>query len=134
MQTRDVLTEKRLWELEEMVAEISPEELKRKMDEGEIFHLVEVSNQNDYNSGHLPGALFIPMSKLIDEANKRFQKFEQIVIYTVESNSSAGLFAVRKLQRDGFSNVMWLKEGKAGWKNAGYPLESEKIETETSDS
>lgn len=123
MQTRDLLTEKRLWNLEGMVAEISLEELKSKMDGGEIFHLVEVSNPEDFRKGHISGAINIPLTNLKETANQKFRKYEQIVVYCQESASSVGTTAARILQNLGFANVLLFQGGKEAWQKAGYSIE-----------
>jgi rhodanese-related sulfurtransferase len=125
MQIRDLLTEKRLHQLEEMVAEIDVQELKKKIDNGEIFQLVEVSNPEDFKKGHLEGATNIPLAWLPEMAPLKFHKLQQIVIYCENSNSSVGVAAARILQRLGFANMLLLKGGKERWQQAGLPLESE---------
>jgi len=128
MQRKDLLTEKRLYDLEEMVAEIGLKELKSKIDGGEIFGLVEVSNTEDFKKGHIPGAVNIPLNFFGETANKKFRKYEQIVVYCQETFFSVGISAARILQRLGFSNVLLFRGGKEAWEKAGYLMESEPIE------
>ncbi len=122
MQIKDLLTEKRLHHLEEMVSEITVDELKAKVKRHEIFKLVEISNPDDFDNGHIDGAINIPLDSLAREASKRFRKFQQIVIYVQEAASSVGTVAAGRLQRLEFSNVVLLKGGKEAWRNAGLPL------------
>lgn len=128
MQIRDLLTEKRLRNLEEMVAEISLEELESKLDAGEIFRLVEVSKAEDFKNGHIPGAINIPLTSLAETANRKFRKYEQIVVYCQAATSSVGIAAARILQQSGFSNVLLFREGKEAWQKAGYPIDTVKTE------
>ena len=81
MQIKDLLTEKRLHHLEEMVSEITVDDLKSKIKRHEIFKLVEISNPDDFTNGHIDGAINISLDSLAAEASKRFRKFQQIVIY-----------------------------------------------------
>jgi len=122
MQIKDLLTEKRLHHLEEMVSEITVDELKAKVKRHEIFKLVEISNPDDFDNGHIAGAINIPLDSLAKEANKRFRKFQQIVIYVQEAASSVGTVAAGRLQRLEFSNVVLMRGGKEAWRNAGLPL------------
>ncbi|MCG8605248.1 rhodanese-like domain-containing protein, partial [bacterium] len=108
-----------------LVSEIDVLELKAKMDAGEIFKLVEVSNQSHYDEGHLSGAIQIPLEGLQSIVLKRFRKFQQIVIYCEEAKSSVGLNAVRFLQHIGFSNVILLRGGKEAWRAAGLPIQKD---------
>ncbi len=122
MKIKDLLTEKRLHHLEEMVSEITVDELKAKVKRHEIFKLVEISNPDDFDNGHIAGAINIPLDSLAKEANKRFRKFQQIVIYVQEAASSVGTVAAGRLQRLEFSNVVLMRGGKEAWRNAGLPL------------
>jgi len=122
MKIKDLLTEKRLHHLEEMVSEITVDELKSKIKHNEIFKLVEISNPDDFDNGHIDGAINIPLDSLATEASKRFRKFQQIVIYVQEEVSSVGTVAAGRLQRLEFSNVVLLRGGKEAWRNAGLPL------------
>ncbi len=125
MQIKDILTEKRLCHLEPMVAEINVQELKTKIDAGEIFKLIEVSNPEHFQTGHIKGAMNIPLNSLEQTAPQQFRKFQQIVIYSQDANSSVSAVAARTLQKLGFTNVLALKGGKEAWKNAGFPLEGQ---------
>lgn len=134
MQIKDLLTEKRLRHLEEMVSEITVDELQSKIKGSEIFKLVEISNPDDFANGHIKGAINIPLDSLATEASERFRKFQQVVIYTQEATSSVSTVAAGRLQRLGFSNVVLLRGGKEAWRNAGLPLtgqEDAEPETET---
>lgn len=127
MQIRDLLTEKRLRQLEEMVALISPQELQEKIKAGEIFQLVDVSDPDDFEQGNIANAINIPLSDLLEVAPQKFRKFQQIVVYCQETNSSVGIVAARMLHRAGFSNVLLLKGGKEAWQHAGFPLQGETV-------
>ncbi len=122
MQIRDLLTEKRLRHLEEMVAEISPQTLHSKIENGESFQLLEISHIDDYQSGHINGAVCVPLSEVESYALKHFRRFQQIVVYCTEASSNLAIIAARKLQRAGFTNVLVLRGGKEAWKNEGYLL------------
>ena len=106
-----------------MVTEITVDELQRKKEDGEIFKLVEVSDAEDFEAGHIAGAIHITVSELHDKSVQLFKKFQQIIVYAEESSSSVGSIAARMLQQLGFSNALLLKGGKEGWKGAGLPLE-----------
>ncbi|MFQ5675907.1 MAG: rhodanese-like domain-containing protein [bacterium] len=131
MQKKDMLTSKRLRHLEAMISEMTVDELNAKMKRGEIFKLLEVSNPNDFEKGHIEGAIHILIDVLETEAEKRFRKFEQIVVYTREASSSVGMVAVRKLQALGFSNVLLLRGGSEAWQNANLSLSENKVEVKS---
>lgn len=128
MKIRDVLTEKRLQNLEAMVSEIEVEVLQGKIEAGEIFKLIEVSRSEDFDKGHIAAAVHIPLDSIIETVSRSFRKIQQIVVYCEEANSSVGTNAVRFLQRLGFSNAVLLRGGKSAWREAGLPLESRNSE------
>lgn len=118
METKDLLTEKRLSQLSEMVAEISTAELSEKIENGEIFKLLEISDADDFAAGHIKGAMHVTLDRVREAALSQFRKYQQIVVYCQESNSSVARVAALQLQRAGFTNVLVLKGGKEAWKQA----------------
>ncbi|MFQ5707527.1 MAG: rhodanese-like domain-containing protein [bacterium] len=120
-----MLTEKRLRKLEGMVAEITLEELHSKIENGECFHLLEVSNQADFDSGHIQGAIHVSLPAVGEFATAHFKRYEQIVIYGEDAASSVGTVAARTLQGAGFSNVLVLNGGKEAWRTACLPLDGQ---------
>ncbi|SDR20114.1 rhodanese-like domain-containing protein [Natronobacterium texcoconense] len=53
-----------------MVEEIPPEELKEKLENGEDVQVVDIRSEPEYERGHVPGAINVPMNELpsrIDE-------------------------------------------------------------------
>ncbi len=122
MQTKDLLTEKCLRQLEEMVTEISPQDLNAKFLGEEIFQLVDVSDPGKFAEGRIAGAINIPLDSLVATVESSFKKFQQVVLYHDQASSSAGTVAARRLQRVGFFNVVLLRGGKEGWKAAGLAL------------
>ena len=65
-----------------MSAIIARDELKAKIDRGEDFKLVEALAEDQYEEGHLPGAINIPASRVRDLAPKMLpDKNADIVVY-----------------------------------------------------
>ena len=123
MQVRDLLTEKRLRSVEAPVSEIDLDTLKKKLQNQEVFGLVEVSEKADFEAGHIQNAIPARLEEILDVAGHRFRKFQQIIIYTSEASSRAAMLAGQRLQQAGFANVVVLKGGKEAWRNAQLPLD-----------
>ncbi len=51
-----------------MTATIARDELKRKIDRGDCFVLVETLPEFQFEQGHLPGAVNLPPSKVREQA------------------------------------------------------------------
>jgi rhodanese-related sulfurtransferase len=65
-----------------MVATITRDELKNKMDRGDRFKLVETLPEGAFEQIHLPGAINIPPDQLQRLAPKKLpDKNEEIVVY-----------------------------------------------------
>lgn len=129
----DILTEKRLCHLEEFVAEITIADLKRKINNGEKFILIDVSHREDFNKSHLEGAVNLNLGEISETAEIQFHKYQQIIVTCQDADSIAGKRAVQLLQRAGFTNALLLKGGKQDWQNAGLPILEFTEDTNSSD-
>jgi len=126
MKMKDMLTETRLRQLEKAVTEITSQALNSKFHNGEIFKLIEVSEPAQFEQGHIDSAQNVTLGYLQPYAEKKFKKYQQIVLYTSAATSNASIASARKLAHAGFSNVQALKGGKEGWEKANLPLKGER--------
>lgn len=106
-----------------MPREISAEELKRKIDSGEDFVLVEALLPKEYEQWHLPGAINIHFNKIAKEAGERLEKDEEIILYCHDPECNASPLAAKKLESLGYTNVVLFPGGKSAWSEANYPVE-----------
>jgi rhodanese-related sulfurtransferase len=68
--------------LSEMVKTIEREELKKKIDRGDHFRLVETLSEEKYRKGHLPGAVNLPPDQLAELAPRLLpDRSEEIIVY-----------------------------------------------------
>jgi rhodanese-related sulfurtransferase len=94
------------------IPEISPHELKRKMDAGEPFELIDVRESFEYEIARIDGAKLIPLGEIterLDELNS-----EQLIVVHCHSGKRSAQ-AARLLQERGFSNVYNLEGGIDRW-------------------
>jgi rhodanese-related sulfurtransferase len=89
---------------------------------------IDVRNKEDYNKGHVKGALGIPLSDL--EYNLgRISKDKEIVLYCEGTwgggKCDASMSAGRILIKNGFKpgKIKVFEDGYGSWENAGYPTE-----------
>ena len=110
------------------IKEISPAELKTKLDAKENFVLVDVRESAEYEHGHIGGAHLVPRGIIEAAADTSYPKHypplsgardQQIVLYCATSGRSAMSAAV--LQMMGFKNVLNLAGGFARWESEGMP-------------
>lgn len=113
------------------IREITPEEAKRLLDVPghEGWHFVDVREPYEYEAGHVPGARSFPRGFLEVRADLAHHKRDpwledrsrRLVLYCGGGNRSA--LATVTLQEMGFTDVVSLAEGFAGWEKRGYPKE-----------
>lgn len=94
------------------VEEVTPAAVKKKLDQGESFILVDVRDQHEWDAGHIQGAWLIPLSKLDKRLNELDQSRE-IVVYCRSGKRSDK--AARILLDSGFTNVRNMKGGILSW-------------------
>lgn len=64
------------------ITTIDREQLKKAMDEGDNFTLVETLSKTTYEHAHLPGAINIPPDKLKELAPERLpDKDARVIVY-----------------------------------------------------
>ncbi len=110
------------------ISEITPDELKAKLDAKEGFLLVDVRESAEFEHGHIAGAHLVPRGILEAAADTSYPKHypplsgardQQIVLYCATSGRSAMAAAV--LQMMGFKNVLNLAGGITRWEAEGKP-------------
>ena len=105
---------------------ISREDLKAKLDRGDMFVLVDTLPESAYRKGHLPGAINIPSDDILAEAPKRIpDRDADIVVYCGNGPCKRSSISAHRLGRLGYRNVRDYHEGKADWVAAGLPVEAE---------
>lgn len=102
---------------------ISKDELKNKLENGEV-NLIEVLSENEFNLGHIKGAVNIPLNRIGTEAKAKFDTHDEIVVYCTDEDCTASPVAAKKLTTLGFENVYHYGGGKEEWRKAGLPMES----------
>lgn len=106
-----------------MVDTIARDALKEKLDNGEEFTLVNVLSAEQFEDEHIPGSINIPLDQLADEAEDRFDKDDEIIVYCASPSCQASPKAAKKLESLGFTNVADYEGGLTDWKDA-YDTES----------
>ena len=115
------------------VEQILVDDLKKKLDEGEMFLLIDVREQSEHNHGYIPGAVHICRGTLeFKIGNEDFwenqflylpEKHEEIIVYCKKGRR--GVLATNSLEQLGYSNVKNLSGGWKEWETT-FPLIYEK--------
>ena len=78
---------------------------------------IDVREPNEWNLGHVPGAIHIPRGILESNIEAAAPRERRIVLYCASGNRSA--FAADMLQQMGYRDVASMAEGFRGWVDAG---------------
>jgi adenylyltransferase/sulfurtransferase len=83
--------------------------------------LIDVRERNEYESGHLPGAIHISKSYIEVLLEERVpDRQTPITLYC--AGGSRSLLAAESVMRLGYTNVESMIDGVGGWKACGYDL------------
>ena len=104
------------------IKETNVAEVKKKMDAGEKFHLVDTREDLEWARGRLPGAVHLGKGVIERDIEKTVpDKDAPIILYCGGGFRSA--LAADNLQKMGYTNVVSMDGGWRGWTEAGYPVE-----------
>ena len=100
--------------------EISSQEALALQESGEGLLFVDVRTPEEFGSGHVPGAVNIPIKQLPSRLAE-LGKDDRLVVYCERGTRSA--VAVDTLIGAGYSSVSHLMGDMAGWRAACLPIE-----------
>jgi rhodanese-related sulfurtransferase len=108
-----------------MSTEITAQELTAKIHEHARFVLVEALPPSYYESGHLPGAINLPLDAIVPQAAELLpDKQTEVIVYCSGPTCQNSHIAERKLTSMGYERVRVFSGGKAEWTQSGRPLET----------
>lgn len=104
------------------VRECTVDDVKKRLDSGDSFTLVDVREESEFAAGHLPGAVHIGKGVIERDIEvKAPDSATPLVLYCGGGFRSA--LAADALQKMGYTNVISMDGGWTGWTKAGYPTE-----------
>src|SRR5260221_13370789 len=88
-------------ETKRAIKQVSLEDLKRRLDQGEKFNLVDVREGEEYRAGFIPGAISIPRGFLESKVEQLLpEKKQKVILYCAGGTRSA--LAARTLLELGY--------------------------------
>jgi len=110
--------------LEQVRAEISEVDARRArelVDSGDPV-ILDVREQDEWDEGHIPGALHIPRGHLESRIERTApDSARQVLVYCSAGNRS--VFAAKTLEELGYEDVVSLAGGFTDWKRNGFPVD-----------
>ena len=108
-------------EAKSRVKETNVRDVKRRMDGGEKFVLVDVREESEWARGHIAGAVYLGKGVIERDAEQRFpDPSTKLILYCGGGFRSA--LAADNLQKMGYKNVESMDGGWKGWVEAGLPV------------
>src|SRR5204862_1731223 len=112
-------------EARQLVPEVSPKQLKARLDKGEHPVVLDVREKEEVREGDVPGARSLPRGFLemrVEEAVP--DKNTPVVAYC--GSGTRSLLAGRILKELGYTNVVSMRGGFTAWKNQGLPVHEDR--------
>jgi len=106
------------------VRETNVDEVKKRLDRGDKFMLVDVREESEYAKDHLPGAIHLGKGVIERDIEARVPDLKsEMILYCGGGFRSA--LAADNLQKMGYPNVISMDGGIRGWREKGFPLTKE---------
>ena len=106
------------------VRETNVDEVKRRIDRGDKFLLIDVREESEFAKDHLPGAIHLGKGIIERDIEARVPDLgAEMVLYCGGGFRSA--LAADNLQKMGYSNVISMDGGIREWREKDYPLVKE---------
>jgi len=104
------------------VRECTVDDVKRRLDRGDKFVLVDVREDSEWAADHLPGAIHLGKGVIERDIEKTVpDPNAELVLYCGGGFRSA--LAADNLQKMGYKNVISMDGGVRGWREKGYPMQ-----------
>ncbi len=111
-----------LGEVRSKVESVSLDEIKRRIEVGEGYVLVDVREKDEWREGHLPSAIHLPRGFLEMQAESKLpDRSAKLIVYCAGGIRS--VFAAATLKELGYEYVESADPGFVRWKDLGYPIE-----------
>ena len=107
-------------EVKTKVKETNVAEVKKRMEGGEKFLLVDVREDNEWANGHIPGAVHMGRGVIERDIEKSVPETSTKMILYCGGGFRSALVA-DNLQKMGYTNVESMDGGWRGWLEAGLP-------------
>jgi adenylyltransferase/sulfurtransferase len=103
------------------ISEIDATQARDRIESGEPV-VVDVREQDEWDEGHIPGAVHVPRGHLESRIERLAPDLARpVVVYCSAGNRSA--FAAKTLTELGYEEVVSLAGGFTDWKRNGFPMQ-----------
>ncbi len=104
------------------IRETTPEEVRRRQETGDRFHLIDVREDSEWVRGRALGAMHMGKGVIERDIERAIpNRNDEIILYCGGGYRSA--LAADTLMKMGYRNVSSMDGGWKRWKELGYPTE-----------
>jgi rhodanese-related sulfurtransferase len=104
------------------IRETTPEDVRRRQETGDRFHLIDVREDGEWVRGRALGAMHMGKGVIERDIERAIpNRNEEIILYCGGGYRSA--LAADTLMKMGYRNVSSMDGGWKRWKELGYPTE-----------
>jgi len=104
------------------IRETTPEEVRRRQETGDRFHLIDVREDGEWVRGRALGAMHMGKGVIERDIERAIpNRNDEIILYCGGGYRSA--LAADTLMKMGYRNVSSMDGGWKRWKELGYPTE-----------
>ena len=112
-----------LAQVKDEIDELSSSDVRDRIGEADGPLLLDVREQDEWQEGHLPGAIHVPRSNLESRVEALLpDRSREIVVYCAAGARSA--FAAKSLGELGYENVASMSGGFTDWKRNGFEFQT----------
>ena len=87
-----------------MYEQITAEEAKKIMDSGEDYIILDTREQDEFDEGHIPGAILIPYTEIENKAEEMLPDKDKLILVYCRSGRRSKI-AAESLAKLGYTNV-----------------------------
>ena len=87
-----------------MYEQITAENAKKIMDSGEEHIILDTREQDEYDEGHIPGAILIPYTEIENKAEEMLPDKDKLILVYCRSGRRSKI-AAESLAKLGYTNV-----------------------------
>lgn len=114
------------------VEAISAQDVKERLDSGDVDLVVDVREPKEWEGGHVPGSINVPRGMLELRADPESpatdpvlsaNKDARVIVYCLKAPGARSVLAAQTLGNMGYSNVAAMRGGFEEWQAEGLPAE-----------
>ncbi len=104
---------------------ITREELKKKIDHGENFKLVNALEPEKFRAMHIPHSVNVFKK---EDVPKVLKPDDEVVVYCTDNSCNKSVTMYYLLESLGYTKLYRFPGGIRAWQEAGYEMEGESVE------